>query len=292
MLGGRGQSFDFRDPWGNRFQVVGYRNIQFERTDGVRRKLGIESVEKTDAAKGEIAERGLSVTIYHEGSRELQDRFDSRRIADRLEEVNVSRTFTDYQRELIDAAPMFWLATADADGWPDVSYKGGMPGFVRVVGESEIAFPNYDGNGMYKSLGNVLVNPRVGLLFIRWTDGRGASASRARRRCTTTTRCSRSGRGRSSSSASRRSGSSSTARATCTAWSSPSTPSTRRAPGTRRPCRTGSCGPEYRDAAPEARPRRAREAGLLERERPVLADEVVAEARCASSSTSANPARS
>ena len=59
VLGGRGQSFDFRDPWGNRFQVVGYRNIQFERTDGVRRKLGIEAVEKTDAAKGEIAERGL-----------------------------------------------------------------------------------------------------------------------------------------------------------------------------------------------------------------------------------------
>jgi lactoylglutathione lyase len=60
VLGGRrGQSFDFRDPWGNRFQVVGYRNIQFERTDGVRRKLGIENVEKTDAAKGEIAERGL-----------------------------------------------------------------------------------------------------------------------------------------------------------------------------------------------------------------------------------------
>jgi lactoylglutathione lyase len=59
VLGGRGQSFDFRDPWGNRFQVVGYRNIQFERTGGVRRKLGIEDVDKTDAAKGEIAERGL-----------------------------------------------------------------------------------------------------------------------------------------------------------------------------------------------------------------------------------------
>ena len=59
VLGGRGQSFDFRDPWGNRFQVVGYRNIQFERTDGVRRKLGIDAVEKTESAKGEIAERGL-----------------------------------------------------------------------------------------------------------------------------------------------------------------------------------------------------------------------------------------
>ena len=76
------------------------------------------------------------MTLYHEGSRELQDRFDSRRIADRLEEVNVRDTFTDYQRDLIGAAPMFWLATADADGFPDVSYKGGMPGFVRVVGPS------------------------------------------------------------------------------------------------------------------------------------------------------------
>jgi predicted pyridoxine 5'-phosphate oxidase superfamily flavin-nucleotide-binding protein len=111
------------------------------------------------------------MSLYHEGSRELQDRFDSRRIADRLEEVNVGDTFSDVQRQIIDAAPMFWLATADADGFPDVSYKGGMPGFVRVVGPSELAFPNYDGNGMYKSLGNVLVNPRVGLLFIRWTDG-------------------------------------------------------------------------------------------------------------------------
>jgi hypothetical protein len=60
ILGGRGTSFDFRDPWGNRFQVVGYRNIQFERTPGVRRALGIEDVEKTDAARGEITDRGLA----------------------------------------------------------------------------------------------------------------------------------------------------------------------------------------------------------------------------------------
>jgi lactoylglutathione lyase len=60
VLGGRGQSFDFRDPWGNRFQVVGYRNIQFERTPGVRRALGIEDVAKTDAARREIDDRGLA----------------------------------------------------------------------------------------------------------------------------------------------------------------------------------------------------------------------------------------
>jgi catechol 2,3-dioxygenase-like lactoylglutathione lyase family enzyme len=60
VLGRRSTSFDFRDPWGNRFQVVGYRNIQFERTPGVRRALGIEEVEKTDAARTEISDRGLA----------------------------------------------------------------------------------------------------------------------------------------------------------------------------------------------------------------------------------------
>jgi len=111
--------------------------------------------------------------LYHDGSRELQDRFDTRRIADRLESVTLRQAFTDGDRALIDSSPMFWLATTDADGFPDVSYKGGIPGFVRVVGESELAFPNYDGNGMYKSLGNVQRDPRVGLLFIRWGERPG-----------------------------------------------------------------------------------------------------------------------
>jgi predicted pyridoxine 5'-phosphate oxidase superfamily flavin-nucleotide-binding protein len=108
--------------------------------------------------------------LYHPGSRELQDLFDTRRIADRLEERNLRSVFTDADRGLIEAAAMFWLATVDADGFPDVSYKGGLPGFVRVVGESDLAFPHYDGNGMFKSLGNVLAEPRVGLVFLRWVD--------------------------------------------------------------------------------------------------------------------------
>jgi predicted pyridoxine 5'-phosphate oxidase superfamily flavin-nucleotide-binding protein len=108
--------------------------------------------------------------IYHEGSRQLQDRFDTRRLADRLEDVDLHRVFSDAERQMINFSPMFFLATLDADGFPDVSYKGGMPGFVRVVGDSALAFPNYDGNGMYKSLGNALVNPKVGLIFLRWGD--------------------------------------------------------------------------------------------------------------------------
>ena len=106
--------------------------------------------------------------MYHEGARELQDRFDSRRIADRLEQVTVHTEFTADDAAFIESCPMFFLATADAEGWPDCSYKGGMPGFVRVVDPKTLAFPSYDGNGMFRSLGNILVNPKVGLLFVDW----------------------------------------------------------------------------------------------------------------------------
>lgn len=104
--------------------------------------------------------------MYHEGSRALQDRFDSRRIADRLEEITVHTEFSDGDKDFVERSTMFFLSTADADGWPDCSYKGGMPGFVRVIDPRTLAFPSYDGNGMFRSLGNILVNPKVGLLFI------------------------------------------------------------------------------------------------------------------------------
>jgi predicted pyridoxine 5'-phosphate oxidase superfamily flavin-nucleotide-binding protein len=106
------------------------------------------------------------MAVYHDGSRKLQDRFDTRRLADRLDEKTVRDHIRDDDRAFIEARDMFFLATADADGRPQCSYKGGDPGFVRVLDPHTIAFPNYDGNGMYLSLGNALVNPRVGLLFI------------------------------------------------------------------------------------------------------------------------------
>jgi predicted pyridoxine 5'-phosphate oxidase superfamily flavin-nucleotide-binding protein len=104
--------------------------------------------------------------LYHGGSRGLQDRFDTRRIADRLEEKTVRDYIDDDDRAFIEARDMFFIATADADGKPQSSYKGGDQGFVRVLDERTIAFPNYDGNGMYLTMGNLAVNPRVGLLFI------------------------------------------------------------------------------------------------------------------------------
>ena len=85
----------------------------------------------------------------------------------------LSRTaFTDEDRAFIAGQAMFFLATADADGWPECSYKGGVPGFVRVLDAQTLAFPSYDGNGMFRSLGNVQINPRVGLLFIDFEQPR------------------------------------------------------------------------------------------------------------------------
>jgi predicted pyridoxine 5'-phosphate oxidase superfamily flavin-nucleotide-binding protein len=114
----------------------------------------------------------MAAALYHEGSRRLQDRFDTRRLADRLEE-RLSRTdFSAEDRAFIAGQAFFMLATADADGWPDCSYKGGAPGFVRLLDDRTLAFPSYDGNGMFRSLGNLLVNPRVGLLFIDFEQPR------------------------------------------------------------------------------------------------------------------------
>jgi predicted pyridoxine 5'-phosphate oxidase superfamily flavin-nucleotide-binding protein len=109
---------------------------------------------------------------YHDGARELQDRFGTRALADRLHERLARAAFTDDDRAFIESRIMLFLATADADGQPDCSYKGGRPGFVRVVGPASLAFPSYDGNGMFRSLGNIARNPRVGLLFLDFDQPR------------------------------------------------------------------------------------------------------------------------
>jgi uncharacterized protein len=104
--------------------------------------------------------------MYHDGNRRLQDQFDSRRISDRLEEKLTRTAFTPDDKAFIESVIYFFISTADGEGRPDCSFKGGPAGFVRVTGDSELSFPDYDGNGMFKSLGNLLVNENVGLLFI------------------------------------------------------------------------------------------------------------------------------
>ena len=105
---------------------------------------------------------------YHDGHRRLQDRFDTRRLADRIDERLVDDVIDEGDKAFIESLDIFFLATADEQGRPNCSYKGGEPGFVRVLDERMVAFPNYDGNGMYLSTGNVLANPNVGMLFIRF----------------------------------------------------------------------------------------------------------------------------
>ncbi|MYC37340.1 MAG: pyridoxamine 5'-phosphate oxidase family protein [Chloroflexi bacterium] len=107
----------------------------------------------------------MKVHDYHDGNLRLQERFDTRRLADRLKE-RVSETIFDEARAIIEEARMFFLATCDDRGLPTCSYKGGDPGFVRVVDDATLAFPNYDGNGKYQSMGNLLRNPNVGMLFV------------------------------------------------------------------------------------------------------------------------------
>ncbi|MGC4044303.1 MAG: pyridoxamine 5'-phosphate oxidase family protein [Armatimonas sp.] len=106
--------------------------------------------------------------MYHEESRKLQDQFDTRRLADRLTEQIVHTCFTEEDRQFIEGQCMFFLATTDADGFPDCSFKGGDPGFVRVPDDQTLVFPSYDGNGMFKSLGNIKANPAVGLLLLNF----------------------------------------------------------------------------------------------------------------------------
>ncbi len=107
--------------------------------------------------------------FYNSGNRQLQNEFGTRPLADRLTKFT-RYEFTDADRDFIASLPYFFLATADATGRPDCSFKGGAPGFARVTGPAELAFPDYDGNGMFKSLGNIIENPQVGLLFIAMND--------------------------------------------------------------------------------------------------------------------------
>lgn len=105
--------------------------------------------------------------MFHDGNREIQAKFGSVALADKLVERLRRPSFSDEDKAFIESLEYFFLATADAAGRPDCSFKGGAPGFARVVRPDLLVWPDYDGNGMFKSLGNIAVNPGVGLLFIR-----------------------------------------------------------------------------------------------------------------------------
>lgn len=121
------------------------------------------------------------MTMFHEGNRKLQDQYGGRAVADRIVEMVESNTISDDFKAFIQAVPFFFLATSANDN-TDCSFKGGEPGFVRVTGPNTLIFPDYDGNRMYKSLGNIVENPNVGLLFMQFgaEEGQGALFLRVR----------------------------------------------------------------------------------------------------------------
>lgn len=104
--------------------------------------------------------------LFGQQHRELQDAFGTRKLADRIEEIAVVTEFDDETKAFIEAQDMFFLASTDHNGRPTVSYKGGDAGLVKVIDNQTLVFPNYDGNGMYMSVGNLALNSEVGLLFI------------------------------------------------------------------------------------------------------------------------------
>lgn len=108
--------------------------------------------------------------FYNDYSRKLQEQFDSVRLADQLEKTRKHSSLTVDDRVIIENAAFFFIATTDADGQPDCSIKGGNPGFVECISDTQLAFRNYDGNGMFRSLGNIQCNPWIGLLFIEFGD--------------------------------------------------------------------------------------------------------------------------
>jgi len=104
--------------------------------------------------------------LFGPNHRDLQNQFDTVRMADRIEERLVHDHITPGDKQFIERLSMFFLASVDSAGQPSCSYKGGAPGFVRVLDPKTLVFPNYDGNGMYLSMGNTRDNPAIGMLFI------------------------------------------------------------------------------------------------------------------------------
>lgn len=140
----------------------------FDRFGAPTRVAGVGALDRTARVRDG---RGMTdrPSMFHEHHRALQDRFDGRRVADALETHRRLAELGEDQKALIEGSEFFFLATAHA-GSVDCSFKGGAKGFVRVTGPTALEWPDFDGNSMYRSLGNIVGTARVGLLFIRF-DG-------------------------------------------------------------------------------------------------------------------------
>ena len=104
--------------------------------------------------------------LYFDEHIALQNEFGTRKLADMLDTKWAHRALTPEEQAFVASRDMFFLATVDKEGRPTVSYKGGPVGLVKVVDDHTLAFPGFDGNGMFYSMGNIVGQGHVGLLFI------------------------------------------------------------------------------------------------------------------------------
>lgn len=109
---------------------------------------------------------------FHPGELEAQQRWSTAGLWDPARQQRLLwDRIPETLHERIEGAPFFFLATSSPDGRCDCSYKGGGPGLLRILDSRRFAFPDFEGNGAFMSLGNILLNPRVGCLFIDFADG-------------------------------------------------------------------------------------------------------------------------
>ncbi|MGY1488959.1 pyridoxamine 5'-phosphate oxidase family protein [Methylobacillus pratensis] len=104
--------------------------------------------------------------LYGEQHLALQEDFETVKLAAAVHNNIVSQKIEEMHKAFIESRDMFFLSTIDHRGYPSCSYKGGDRGFIKVLDEKTLAFPSYDGNGMFLSMGNITRNRRVGMLLI------------------------------------------------------------------------------------------------------------------------------
>lgn len=151
--------------------------MQFGRVSFVfhlQKKYAVCIIEPSDDDEfdGYLNRRNRVVEFFNAQSRYFQDQFDTRALADRIVEFVVHKSLSEDETAFIESRDFFYLSTVDKSGFPQCSYKGGTTGFVKVLDAETIAFPVYDGNGMYLSAGNIRENPHIGMLFIDHEDPR------------------------------------------------------------------------------------------------------------------------
>jgi hypothetical protein len=108
----------------------------------------------------------MTKPIFSDAARTIQERFETRALADRMADLIFHEALSDEDKAFVENAMFFFLASVDANGQPQCSYKGGPRGFIRVTGPSELSFPLYEGNGLYASAGNMAETGKIGMLFI------------------------------------------------------------------------------------------------------------------------------